>query len=50
MIDLKASLSDVEDIDYAQAIIEVKSQEMAFQAALSVTAKVIQPTLLDFLR
>ncbi|MPY94786.1 MAG: flagellar hook-associated protein 3 [Acidimicrobiia bacterium] len=49
-IDLKAGLSEVEDIDYAQAIIEVKTEEMAYQAALSVTAKVIQPTLIDFLR
>lgn len=49
-IDLRAGLSEVEDVDYAQAIIEVKTQEMAYNAALSVTAKVIQPTLLDFLR
>lgn len=50
VIDLRTGLSEVEDIDYAQAVIEVKTQEMAYNAALSVTAKVIQPTLLDFLR
>jgi flagellar hook-associated protein 3 FlgL len=33
-----------------EAIIALQAQEMAYQGALAVTAKVIQPTLLDFLR
>ncbi|MBK5223996.1 MAG: flagellar hook-associated protein FlgL [Acidimicrobiia bacterium] len=49
-IALKSALSEVEDVDMAEALIEVHVQEMAYQAALSVAAKVIQPTLLDFLR
>lgn len=49
-VELKAALSEVEDVDIAEALIEVRVQEMAYQAALQVTAKVIQPTLLDFLR
>ncbi|QGG94633.1 flagellar hook-associated protein FlgL [Actinomarinicola tropica] len=49
-VELKASLSEVEDVDIAETLIEVRIQEMAYNAALSVTAKVIQPTLLDFLR
>lgn len=49
-VDLKASLSEVEDVDIAETLIEVRVQEMAYNAALAVTAKVIQPTLLDFLR
>jgi flagellar hook-associated protein 3 FlgL len=49
-VELKAALSEVEDVDMAEALIEVRVQEMAYQAALQVTAKVIQPTLLDFLR
>ncbi len=49
-VELKAALAEVEDVDIAEALIEVRVQEMAYQAALQVTAKVIQPTLLDFLR
>jgi flagellar hook-associated protein 3 FlgL len=49
-VELKAALAEVEDVDVAEALIEVRVQEMAYQAALQVTAKVIQPTLLDFLR
>lgn len=49
-IELKFALSEVEDVDMAEALIEVQVQEMAYQAALGVAAKVIQPTLLDFLR
>jgi len=50
MLDIRAELSEVEDVDYAKAIIELRSQEFAYEAALSVTAKIIQPSLLDFLR
>ena len=31
-------------------MIEVRMADMAYQASLAATAKVIQPTLLDFLR
>lgn len=49
-IQLRAGLSEVEDVDYAQEIISFQTAQMAYQASLSVTAKIIQPTLLDFLR
>lgn len=49
-IDLKFALAEVEDTDMVEAIITLQSQEMAYQGALQVSAKVIQPTLLDFLR
>jgi len=48
--DLKSSLSTVEDIDYAESSIDYNLQNVAYQASLAVTAKVIQPTLVDFLR
>lgn len=48
--DVKERLSTVEDVDAAQAIIDFRVQENAYQAALAVTAKVIQPSLVDFLR
>ncbi|MGY6500878.1 MAG: flagellin N-terminal helical domain-containing protein [Acidimicrobiales bacterium] len=49
-IDLKFSLAEVEDTDIVEAIINLQAQEMAYQGALSVAARIIQPTLLDFLR
>lgn len=49
-LSLQAELAEVEDVDYAKALIELNAREFAYQAALSVTAKIIQPSLLDFLR
>jgi flagellar hook-associated protein 3 FlgL len=49
-IELKFALAEVEDTDMVEAIIALQAQEMAYQGALAITAKVIQPTLLDFLR
>ncbi|MDO9380441.1 MAG: flagellin [Nocardioidaceae bacterium] len=49
-IDLQAQISDIEDIDFAEAATELGLREMAYQAALGSTARVLQPSLLDFLR
>ena len=46
----KTSLSNVESVDVAQAIMDVQFQTVSYQAALGATSKVIQPSLLDFLR
>ncbi|MCS0827721.1 flagellar hook-associated protein FlgL [Cytobacillus firmus] len=43
-------LSDNEDIDMEKAIIDLTTQESIHRAALSVGARIIQPTLTDFLR
>jgi len=43
-------LSKNEDVDITEAITKLKMLEVAHRAALGVTARVIQPTLLDFLR
>ncbi len=48
--ELKGQLSAVEDIDLAEVIVELQSQEVAYQAALGATSRVLQPSLLDFLR
>lgn len=48
--DLKGQISAVEDIDLAEVIVELQTQEVAYQAALGATARVLQPSLLDFLR
>ena len=43
-------MSNNEDIDYEKTITEFISQESVHRAALSVGARIIQPTLIDFLR
>jgi flagellar hook-associated protein 3 FlgL len=47
---LKGSLSEVEDIDLPGTIMDLQLQETAYKAALSATARVLQPSLVDFLR
>jgi flagellar hook-associated protein 3 FlgL len=47
---LSSSLSEVENTDLPKATMELKMQEVAYQAALAATARVTQPSLLDFLR
>ena len=48
--ELTGQLSDVEDADLAASIIELQMQESAYKAALGATGRVLQPTLMDFLR
>jgi flagellar hook-associated protein 3 FlgL len=45
-----AALSEVENVDIAKAIVDLQMAEVAHQAALGATARVLQPSLLDFLR
>ena len=47
---LEAQRAGLEDLDLAAAVLDLKLQETAYQSALAVTAKVLQPTLMDFLR
>ncbi|MFC5381491.1 flagellar hook-associated protein FlgL [Aquipuribacter nitratireducens] len=49
-ITLRSSQSQIEDVDLPGTILELQLQQTAYQAALGATARVIQPTLLDFLR
>ncbi len=49
-LSLQTLLSKNEDIDYAEAIMKLKSEESVYQASLSASARMIQPTLMDFLR
>jgi flagellar hook-associated protein 3 FlgL len=44
------SLSEVEDADLPKTIVDLQTQEVAYQAALAATSKVITPSLVDFLR
>lgn len=47
--ELEARRAGLEDADLGQIIIDLKMQEVAYQAALSVTARAVPPTLLEFL-
>jgi flagellar hook-associated protein 3 FlgL len=49
-IDLTQNLSGVEDIDLPKTITDLALQQTAYQAALAATARVIQPSLVDFLK
>ena len=48
--DLRIRLSDVEDVDIPKTIMELQLRQTAYQAALATSAKVLQPSLVDFLR
>ncbi|MBI4558489.1 MAG: flagellar hook-associated protein FlgL [Candidatus Hydrogenedentes bacterium] len=47
---LRSVLSDSIDADFAEVVLNLNAQSNAFQAALSAAARVIQPSLLDFVR
>jgi len=48
--DIEEILSKNEDVDIAETITKLRMLEVAHRAALGVSARIIQPTLLDFLR
>jgi flagellar hook-associated protein 3 FlgL len=47
---LEEQRAGIEDLDLAETAINLKIQDLAYQGALNVTAKILSPTLLDFLR
>jgi flagellar hook-associated protein 3 FlgL len=50
VMDLQTTLSGVRDIDLPKTILDLQLQSTSYQAALNATAKVLQPSLMDFLR
>jgi flagellar hook-associated protein 3 FlgL len=50
LVSLTTGLTDTESIDLPKTILDLKMQEVAYQAALGATARIIQPSLVDFLR
>ncbi len=42
-------LSNIEDADFTEAIMELKAKEVAYQAALAASARVMQLSLVDYL-
>jgi flagellar hook-associated protein 3 FlgL len=47
---LNTSLSEVENADLPKTVVDLQMQQIAYQASLGATARVMQPSLLDFLR
>jgi len=47
---LTQQLGDTENIDLPNTIMRLEMQKVGYEAALSATAKAIQPTLMDYLR
>jgi flagellar hook-associated protein 3 FlgL len=50
LLSVTSQLSDVEDVDLPKTIMDMQLQQTSYQAALAAAAKVIQPSLIDFLR
>ena len=48
-LSLQSQLAGIEDVDLGRVIIDLKSQEIAYQTALAVTSRALQPTLMSFL-
>lgn len=49
-INVTSLLSATEDVDVARAIMELKMEENVYRLALATGARIMQPTLMDFLR
>jgi flagellar hook-associated protein 3 FlgL len=47
---LESQRSGLEDADTTKVLLDLKTQELAYQTMLQVTASVIQPTLMSFLQ
>jgi flagellar hook-associated protein 3 FlgL len=44
------ALARTEEVDLARAVMELKNMELAYETTLAAAARIIQPTLMDFLR
>lgn len=49
-VNMTQNLSDNEDLDIAKAIIDFKTSENVYRTALSVGARIMPPSLVDFLK
>ena len=47
---LTSNLSAIQDTDVSKVVIDLNNQENVYRAALSVGARIIQPSLIDFMR
>ena len=49
-LSLTNALAEIENADLPKTLMDLKMQETAYQAALAATSRVLQPSLVDFLR
>jgi len=49
-LNVQAQLSDEEDADIMKVVSDMVAQEAAYKASLAASAKIIQPSLIDFIR
>lgn len=47
---VRTELAETEDVDVAEGVMELQIQEVAYQATLAALSRVLQPSLVDFLR
>jgi flagellar hook-associated protein 3 FlgL len=47
---VQAAIGREEDVDVAQAIIELKNLETAYQSTMAAASRIIQPSLVNFLK
>lgn len=50
LLGIRGQLAEVEDVDIASAIMELQTQEVAYEATLQALARALPPTLATFLR
>lgn len=50
ILTMKSLYSGMQDVDFTEKYIELKSAEMLYTSCMQVGARMIQPTLLDYLR
>jgi flagellar hook-associated protein 3 FlgL len=48
-LSLTSSIGKLENVDLTEATVNLQAQQVTYQASLAATARVIQPSLLDFL-
>jgi flagellar hook-associated protein 3 FlgL len=47
---ISSQLSETEDTDMAKAVLQLQTEQVAYQATLGAVSRAIQPSLVDFLR
>lgn len=50
ILTMKEAFSNIQDVDFTEKYIELKSAEFVYSSSMQVGARLIQPTLLDYLR
>jgi flagellar hook-associated protein 3 FlgL len=49
LLNFRTRLSETEEADFIEALVQLEAQENALLAALNAGASVLQPSLLDFI-